>query len=671
MKSFYFFLYGFSSIFIQTYLLRETIFVSGGNELTIAFFFFFWFFGIFFGSIFGKNFKGSEKSFILFLSFFPFFSFLNYIIVFLLNFIFSIPVGGEPSFLRGILSSFGFSFFNGFYIGFLFPLSILFQRNLPKVFFFESAGSFFSGCILTLFLLKFLSPFKALLFLSIILLSFSSKKIKFLLLIPLLILNFEGIFNKIRYKTIGIIGKVQREIQSPYQNIIISSLKETSSIYLNGKFSSQYPSGEAIDLRYYPFFSIPEKIENILIYGFPMGNEENLSKLRIKNIEIIESDPYLIKLIEKNKDYYKEKDLRDYLDNKNKSFDLIIIDMPPPSSLLSSRFCTIQFFKILKKSLRENGFFVLYLNFPQDFWGNEMEKYSSSIYNSLKSVFVNVKIGISQNPFFLSSNSNFSLEKSLKRGEKLFENIKDFSPSILSYFFPDEKTRYFEEKIRNEKKSLIKDEKPFNYLNILRLKSKMEEDNFIYKLFSIPKIYLSLLILIPLIYLKKNLRVYFSVFSNGSIGIGLYLILSFLYQVKYGILYSRVGLLTSLFMLGLAFSSLLAKFLFNKNMKIWLIDFLFIIYLSSLFLVNTFPQLLFFAFFFLAGLFSGIPFTFIGLLKGGGQVASAQMEAQDHLGASIGALISGTIFIPLFGIYITILLFILIKFYSIFLILKN
>lgn len=664
MKSLYFFLYGFSSIFIQTYLLRETIFLSGGNEITFGLFFFFWFFGIFFGAITGKKIKGRENIFVFLLSLFPIFSFINYFFVFLINSYIPIQVGSEPNFLRAFFSSFGFSFFVGYFIGLLFPLSLLFQKNLPKIFFFESLGSFFSGFFLTFFLLKFLSPFLGFLILSSLLLFITIKKIKIISIIPLLFIIFQRDFNDIRYKSIGILGNVKKELQSPYQNIIISSLEDTSSIFLNGRFVSQFPSGEAIDLRYFPFFSIPKKCENFLIYGFPMGNENSLKNLNIKKIEIIEPDNFLVDLFVGSEKFYKKEDLRNYLMRTKDKFDLIVLDLPPPNSLLSSRFLTQQFFQIVKKALKKDGYFLLYLNFSQDFWGKEVEEFSSSIYNSIKETFPFVEIGISQNPFFLSSFEKFDLNLSIKRGEELFQDKDNFSPSILRYFFPEEKVKYFKNILKNEKNLKNRDEKPFIYLKILKLKSKLEKNIFIYKIFSISKDYLFLLVILPLFYIKKGKRIYFPVFSNGFIGIGLYLILSFSFQIKYGVFYSKVGFITSLFMLGLAFSSPMANYFYKKKIKIFFIELIFMIYISLLFFINNFSYTIFFIFFFLAGFFSGIPFTFVGLLKGGDQKSSGDVEAQDHLGAAFGAILSGSIFVPLFGIYSTLMIFLILKFYS-------
>ncbi|MEJ5165416.1 MAG: hypothetical protein WHV67_00130, partial [Thermoanaerobaculia bacterium] len=113
MKNLYFFLYGFSSLFFQTYFLRETIFLAGGNEITFGFFFFFWFLGIFLGALFGKNYKGEGKDFLNFLALFPIISFLIYVFVFILNYLIPLPLGQEPDFSRALFSCFGLSFFTG------------------------------------------------------------------------------------------------------------------------------------------------------------------------------------------------------------------------------------------------------------------------------------------------------------------------------------------------------------------------------------------------------------------------------------------------------------------------------------------------------------------------------------------------------------------------------
>lgn len=671
MKNLYFFLYGFSSLFFQTYFLRETIFLSGGNEITFGFFFFFWFLGIFSGALFGRNYKGEGKDFLNFFSLFPFISFLVYVFVFILNYFIPIPLGQEPNFTRALLSCFGLSFFTGFYIGFLFPLSLLCKKDLPYLFFFESLGSFFSGITLTLILLKTLSPYKGFLILSTLFLLFLPKKFKIFFLLPLILIFFEKNFSNLRYKSIGILGKVQKEIQSPYQNIIISSFKETKSIYLNGRFFSQYPSSEAVELRYFPFLMLPEKLEKVLIYGFPLGNEKVFENLEIKNLKLLETDPFLVKEVVENKKYYLKEDIRVFLGKKGEKFDLIIMDIPPPVSILSSRLMSMEFFGIVKGALKERGIFIFYLNLPYDFWGEEIERYSSSLYSALKRVFPMVKIGISENPFFICSFKIIELGDSFERGKLVFKEKKNFSPEILNYFFPEERIKYLESKLLKKDSSPNFDKKPFYFLQILKLKSKVEKDFLFYKFFSLPKGFLSIFIIVPLFYLKRKYRIFFPVFSNGFIGIGLYLILSFTYQVKYGIFYSYVGLLSSLFMLGLAISSPVANFLFKRDIKLFYLELILIFYLFSLFFLDKFSPFLFYLFFFLAGFFSGMPFTFIGLLRGGDQRAGGDMEAQDHLGASFGALISGTLLVPFLGIYASLLSFIFIKIYSILLNLKS
>lgn len=670
MKNFYIFLYGFFSIFCQTYLLRETIFFGGGNELTIGLFFFSWFIGIFFGAIYGKNFKAKEYSFIKFLTFFPFITFLNYFFVCLINFIIPSPIGAEPNFLRAFFSSFGFAFIPSFLVGFLFPLSVFYKKNLPSVFLLESIGSFTSGILLTFFFLKFFSFYKAILLISIILFSFSYKYLKFLIIFPFLLYFFEKNFNVLRYKSLGITGKVEKEIQSPYQNIILSKLNGTDCIYLNGRFLSQFSSEEELILRYFPFFLIPEKCENLLIYGFPIGNEGVFKGLNIKKVEIIEEDPFLVEKFAKNKKFYVKEDFRHFIKKKKNYYDLIIIDLNLPNSLLSSRLSTKEFFKEIKDSLK-NGYLLFYMPIPENFWGKEVKSYAASIYYSLKEIFPYIEIGLSSSPFFLCSLKKFNFYNLEERAEKVFLENKGFSPHILNYFFKKERKNYFENEIKKQTKNKNIDKKPFIYIEILKLKSKLEGDKITYFLFFYIKYLFFSVFILPFFFLKKEKKDYFLVFSNGVIGIGLYLIISFYYQVRFGVFYSKVGLITSLFMLGLSFSPLFANFLYKKNFKAYFLDILLIIFLIFSFFLIDLGELFFYILFFFSGFLCGLPFTFIGLLKGGNQKAGAEMEAFDHIGAAIGSILTGLVMTPFFGINLTILIFLYLKIFSLILNLKK
>ena len=124
------------------------------------------------------------------------------------------------------------------------------------------------------------------------------------------------------------------------------------------------------------------------------------------------------------------------------------------------------------------------------------------------------------------------------------------------------------------------------------------------------------------------------------------------YQTAHGPLYAALGLLTGLFMLGLACSAPAAAWIFGKRLPRWLPDAAALGLLACLGLLLPWagaPKPVFFVTLFASGLVLGLPFTFAGLHRGDDGTAAAQMELWDHLGAAAGALVTGLLLLPMLG----------------------
>src|SRR5450759_3085672 len=88
--------------------------------------------------------------------------------------------------------------------------------------------------------------------------------------------------------------------------------------------------------------------------------------------------------------------------------DVIILLVPPPSTLLLNRYYTTEFFNAVKKRLIPGGIFMCSPGPGENYMNQESLNLYSSIYNSLGSVFKNVKPVVGNKLYFIASDAELS-----------------------------------------------------------------------------------------------------------------------------------------------------------------------------------------------------------------------------------------------------------------------
>jgi len=266
--------------------------------------------------------------------------------------------------------------------------------------------------------------------------------------------------------------------QTPYQKIVVTKKQADVRLYLNRVI--QFSSSD--EYRYHePLVHIPmalhENPKKILILGGGenLAAREVLKHKSITQIDVVDIDstmfylaktnPYFLKINEgaaKNKKVNLiSEDAFTFLHTNTDFYDVIIADLPDPTSEAIARLYSKQFFLLAKQKLNKNGLFVTQSG--EIYFSNTV---FSCINNTLSKVFKNIKPYHSYVPsfgdwgFIMASDSNIEetnvyndLPNDLKfltksQFEIAFEFPIDISikktklntldsPIILNYFLED------------------------------------------------------------------------------------------------------------------------------------------------------------------------------------------------------------------------------------------
>ncbi|MGA3013003.1 MAG: hypothetical protein ABSD71_03095, partial [Bacteroidales bacterium] len=426
---------GFSALATQIFLIRECFSVLNGNELIIAIVLTNWMLltgaGAFLGRFFVKM-KG-KLPFLMFLQFL--FAILPILMLLKLDLwkAISLPPGSVPGLIPVIRSMFlfqlPFCLVNGFlFIAYVHTLSDLTGKNISsRAYALESIGGMFAGLLVNLFVLKFSGVYSGLRILLIInMLScmiFSMTcgiKSQRAIMIPVcLIFMALPFFTDLDSYTGRLFYPGQHLIfhqNTPYGKLAVTMNARQLNYFENGLllFSS---SNEIVNEESVHFAMIqhpcPKNV--LLISGGISGTIKEILKYHPLRVDYVELDPGLIRLGQKySKILNNERihvikgDARRFIRQTREKYDVVLVNLPEPSTLLINRFYSTEFLTELRKVLNPGAILCESLPTTSDYVSKTAARTNSTLVRTMKSHFRNVLVLPGQKNYFIASDSSLT-----------------------------------------------------------------------------------------------------------------------------------------------------------------------------------------------------------------------------------------------------------------------
>jgi len=395
-------------------------------------------------------------------------------------------------------------------------------------------------------------------------------------------------------------------------------------------------------------------------------------------------------------------DIRSSLTEQKQYYDVAIINLPDATSSVLNRYYTLEFYRQIKETLRPNGVLAVRIAAGENIMGTELINLGASTKLTLQSVFSKLVLVPGEDTWFIASDSqNISGEPGTLRDR--FAQIEGassvFPPqALLSIYLPDRAAAAldnYEGADLPESLLINRDWRPLTHLYSLLLAAK-QSGAPVTRLVKYLALSGPLTFIVPVLVFVVLRAIYvsrssildtrysrassiehrassfdssFLIFSAGLVGIGVVIVLMYLYQTHFGSLYLYIGIISSLFMVGLTAGAALISYLVKHiSHHASLLFAVIIVHTLVLATIAFWPgQLwthLFFAITFVwCGVCAGCYFPLAAQQLAGcgletGQVGS-KLETADHIGASIGGLLTGLALVPVLGASVTLFVFIL------------
>ena len=552
------------------------------------------------------------------------------------------------------------------------------QRNtFAKFFAFEALGFFLGGLIFSLYFNNYSNP------------------LIFSILPLLLIAGIKGIFRKtiisffiiattlISLRTFSPI--LQKEFGnsdillnagSGYGPIVIARKAYSTMIFSEGSLLATSEDKAAVEEAIHTGLAginlSGEK--DILFIGPALSQEINeIMKYNPGSLDSLQIDPLISMLSEYKTPYdirrrvnFITDDPALYLKEAKKSYDAILVMVPPPSSLSLNRYFTEDFYRLIKTKLKPAGIFSFSMPSKREILSPQFAKFNSSIINALDKVF-NYRLIIPSDTMIIVA----SPDKEINDYD-LIENFIKVNPAtdfFTIYHFKDNLKPSARDYIQNRLDAKIPANTsltPSGFLNYLILEQiKFYPDLKINQGKTgkniIAALFIFWLLIIAFSFLSKRIYYLLNIGAVGFISIAMTAVIFVLFQAYCGALYWKLGLLIAFFMAGLSTGILIISSKQIYRPKLLSVIFLcwgiaIIALLLSLKKLGEvrYADIIFYSFSLLCGFLSGgvYPVVAQGLLESRmkEKKITTAIYAADLTGAFLGTLACGTLLIPFLGV---------------------
>ncbi len=499
------------------------------------------------------------------------------------------------------------------------------------------------------------------------------------------------------------------ETESKYQNLAVGRRAEQFTLYCDGQVTADFPDPYSfVPQAHLWMYQHPAPRRVLVLGGGAEGLLAQILRHRVEQVDYVEPDPRQIEIIEPfladadrraladRRVTVHHMDARHFVKTQRSKFDLVIARLPEPTSALRARFYTDEFYGELRQAMTSRAVLCTTAAAAPGELSEISGEYLAAVRAGLLRHFPKVVVSWGDPAQVLAATDAGLLPDGVagltRRYSRRGVESDLFHPLLFEeQFDPDKLRRRADELDAVEDVGISTDLKPVVYIQRLMLWDRMtggSSGRIIERLHSISlgKLAVGLALLAAVTVVGCRLRwrsprgffdrgwtvgaIVLSVWTTGFATMALSIVWLFAFQNLYGDVYSRIGWIIAVFMGGLV----LGCWLGGRGSACW----------WRLVLVDVLLALLAFAIPLILPVLGAVQGTELafglvewavstmvaltGVLGGAAFAVSCRLQLSitkqvavtagtidgaDHAGACLGALLTGVLLVPIFGIATT------------------
>ena len=478
---------------------------------------------------------------------------------------------------------------------------------------------------------------------------------------------------------------------TPYQHLSIGGRAGERALFGNEVFMNSWPDPYTYEQLTLFFLTEANSYDRVLLVGQgPGGFIHELLAGGVKKLVYITVDPDETGLATEYLPPEMARDLADprvtivhadprraLADRNFDPFDLAIIAAPDPDNARINRLYTLEFFQAVRSRLNARGVLITSVTGAVNYWSPDLLSYGGSLYRTLRRVFPQVLVTPGDTHHFIAgvqpglvtSDTEVLADRFRERGF----SSPYLTPRSLTVFFPPTEESYVRSQLQAAERAgpVNTDRRPLTYYLRLVWWEQMTGPEWTGALmrgllqvdcWGSWALVLLLLPLLAAVLRPGPARVAgWTMFSTGAVVMALQVLLIFMFQNHYGVVYRDIALLSALFMAGAAGGGFLGRLaaglaagpgLLLPVLEIALAGLAAMIFWTARMAATE----LILPLAALTGLAGGMQFALLyafyltGRTRPDASAALSGLEAADHAGAVVGALAGGLVLTPVLGL---------------------
>ena len=498
---------------------------------------------------------------------------------------------------------------------------------------------------------------------------------------------------------------------TPYQNAAVARLGSQVLLVSNGRLVASAPDRRAQAMRAALLMAqVPEAKRILLVGAGAQGLVRSLLVYPVEAITYVEPDERAFALYQPWLPELERQALSDprvelaFTDGRRlidrlrrqgaRRFDLVALLLPDPDTAALNRYFTEELYRDVATLLAPGGAVATRIHSGENALRRAQVRYGASVDSTLRQVFAEVLVAPGEESWLFASPEHgvVSVDPEIlaQRYRALALEPPPFPAEGFSSLVDPRRVeavrRAYEREREREGDALVnRDQRPVTYFFQLAAMADRVASPLAGVLEAVRSAGPWLFLLPALFWLALRLHqraaqwggpgegaarrfdAAVALFAFGAASIGLQIVLIDAYQSRFGVIFERIGLVAALFMAGLAIGAAAFQALAGRG-RASPASRVAVLLLAMAALALAVPwwvgllaaalplpaEIGFAACFALSGVLSGAAFPAIGRLVEGRGLDSgrigALVESADHWGAALGALLAGTIVIPVVGV---------------------
>ena len=375
-------------------------------------------------------------------------------------------------------------------------------------------------------------------------------------------------------------------VETRYGHVAYARFGDQFSVVQDGRIAENFPQPDAIQETAAYVYAQAKDAQQVLVFGsFASGLVAELLRYPVKHIDLVVQDqsaferlePYLT---EENRVALDDKrlqlrfgDSRRYLRGlTDQRYDLVLALDTAPTSAHSNRFFTREFYSGLQRHIADSGVFCTRVSSASNYLGGTVRSYAGSVFRTLSEVFAEISVMPGDIHLYCAGNRPGQVSEDpgeLSRRYLATELDEHRFPAGSFYsLLPPGRIRDLHHQFQEHPGELNSDARPVTfYLNMLLwarytasgLADWLEDLRSMGALpYLVPAlVFLGLWLLRSVLAADPAARTQrqagsFALLLLGLVAMALQLVVLFDYQAHVGFMFERIALLNALFMTGLA-----------------------------------------------------------------------------------------------------------------------